>query len=206
MLDFLNGFSPDVVTAFAQAAGAIALCLGVIHLCGKFGVRVRREAVVSIARGFIQMVAVGITLAAAWKLACWLRNLAADDSCRGANRVKAAQGLRWRDPIIVLGYCNRSWRSSWSTRGRYSPERSGYLGPYPASTCCSVGDVHGNTDRRVSSGVDFARCGICRLLIEVGDGDHGPLAREGRGDLYSDSAGRASEDGNLIFQTHGNLL
>jgi putative ABC transport system permease protein len=63
VLEFANVFTPDVLTAFAPAVGAIALCLGVIHLCGRIGVRVTREAVVSIARGFIQMVAVGIVLA-----------------------------------------------------------------------------------------------------------------------------------------------
>ena len=41
------------------------LCLGVVFLCRRFGVHVERETVLSLARGLVQMVAVGVVLAAA---------------------------------------------------------------------------------------------------------------------------------------------
>ena len=53
----------DVVTGLAQASGAILLCFVVVLLCRWSALRVGREAAVSIARGFVQMVAVGIVLA-----------------------------------------------------------------------------------------------------------------------------------------------
>ena len=46
-----------------QAAAAIALCLGVVILCRRFWVHVERETVLSLARGLVQMVAVGTILA-----------------------------------------------------------------------------------------------------------------------------------------------
>ncbi|HUN40449.1 MAG TPA: ABC transporter permease [Acetobacteraceae bacterium] len=61
--DVLNHLGGNVPIGLAQAAGAIVLCLAVIVLCRRFAVRVEREAVVSIARGLVQMVAVGIVLA-----------------------------------------------------------------------------------------------------------------------------------------------
>jgi putative ABC transport system permease protein len=56
--------SDDVATGLLQAAGAIALCAAAIMLCRGFGVEVRREAAVSIVRGLVQMVLVGLLLAA----------------------------------------------------------------------------------------------------------------------------------------------
>jgi putative ABC transport system permease protein len=53
----------DVMTGLARAVGAIALCLILIALCRRFAVRVEREAVLSIIRGLVQMVAVGVVLA-----------------------------------------------------------------------------------------------------------------------------------------------
>jgi putative ABC transport system permease protein len=47
----------------AQAAAAIALCFGVVMLCRRFAVHVERETVISLARGLVQMVAVGVVLA-----------------------------------------------------------------------------------------------------------------------------------------------
>jgi len=61
--DLLNHLGGNVPVGLAQAAGAIVLCLAVIVLCRRFAVRVEREALVSIARGLVQMVAVGIVLA-----------------------------------------------------------------------------------------------------------------------------------------------
>jgi putative ABC transport system permease protein len=52
-----------VMLGMGQAACAICICLVVIAVCRGFAVRVEREALVSIARGLVQMVAVGIVLA-----------------------------------------------------------------------------------------------------------------------------------------------
>jgi putative ABC transport system permease protein len=53
----------DVMMGLAQAAGAIALCAAVVLLCRWQSVRVEREAAVSLLRGLVQMVLVGIVLA-----------------------------------------------------------------------------------------------------------------------------------------------
>ena len=58
-----HGLSADVMMGLAQAAGAIVLCLGVVFLCRWFGVRVGREASISIGRGLVQMMFVGVVLA-----------------------------------------------------------------------------------------------------------------------------------------------
>jgi putative ABC transport system permease protein len=47
----------------AQAACAIAICLAVVILCRRFAVYVERETITSLARGLVQMVAVGVALA-----------------------------------------------------------------------------------------------------------------------------------------------
>jgi putative ABC transport system permease protein len=61
--DLTSSLGSDVVVGIAQAAGAIALCLGVVALCRWFGVNVEREAASSMARGLVQMVIVGTILA-----------------------------------------------------------------------------------------------------------------------------------------------
>ena len=53
----------DVVVGMAQAAAATVLCLAVVFLCRRFAVHVERETVLSLARGLVQMVAVGMLLA-----------------------------------------------------------------------------------------------------------------------------------------------
>jgi UDP-glucose/iron transport system permease protein len=53
----------DVMVGLAQASCAIVLCLAVVMLCRWFGVRVGREATISIGRGLVQMVFVGVVLA-----------------------------------------------------------------------------------------------------------------------------------------------
>src|SRR6267378_7173890 len=47
----------------AQAAGAIVLCAAVVLMCRRFDVHVERETVISMARGLVQMVFVGMVLA-----------------------------------------------------------------------------------------------------------------------------------------------
>ena len=59
MAELLNSLDRDVVLGMAQAAAAIGLCFGVVMLCRRFGVHVERETVISLARGLVQMVAVG---------------------------------------------------------------------------------------------------------------------------------------------------
>src|SRR5260370_3633757 len=47
----------------AQAAGAIVLCAAVVLLCRWFAVHVERETAISMVRGLVQMVFVGLVLA-----------------------------------------------------------------------------------------------------------------------------------------------
>jgi len=61
--ELLNNLSGDLAVGLAQAGGAIVLCLAVVAACRRFAVHVEREAVVSIARGLVQMVFVGAVLA-----------------------------------------------------------------------------------------------------------------------------------------------
>jgi putative ABC transport system permease protein len=63
MVEFLQNLDRNVVEGMGQAAVAIALCLGVVVLCRRFGVHVERETALSLARGLVQMVAVGAILA-----------------------------------------------------------------------------------------------------------------------------------------------
>jgi putative ABC transport system permease protein len=58
-----SSIGDDVLMGLAQAAGAIALCAAVVALCRWQAVRVEREAAVSMARGLVQMVFVGMVLA-----------------------------------------------------------------------------------------------------------------------------------------------
>ncbi|WP_051396810.1 ABC transporter permease [Bradyrhizobium elkanii] len=58
-----SSIGSDVLMGLAQAAGAIALCAAVVALCRWHAVRVEREAAVSMARGLVQMVLVGMVLA-----------------------------------------------------------------------------------------------------------------------------------------------
>lgn len=58
-----SSIGDDVFMGLAQAAGAIALCAAVVVLCRWQAVRVEREAAVSMARGLVQMVFVGMVLA-----------------------------------------------------------------------------------------------------------------------------------------------
>jgi putative ABC transport system permease protein len=61
--DLLNNLSSNLGMGLAQAAGAIVLCLAVVAACRRFGVHVEREAAISIARGLVQMMFVGVVLA-----------------------------------------------------------------------------------------------------------------------------------------------
>ena len=63
LAELLNDPDSNLVMGLAQAAGAIVLCLGVVAVCRRFAVHVEREAIVSIARGLVQMVFVGVVLA-----------------------------------------------------------------------------------------------------------------------------------------------
>jgi putative ABC transport system permease protein len=63
MTELQNSMGNDVLIGLAQAIGAIALCAAVLLLCRWQFIRVEREAAVSIARGLVQMVLVGMVLA-----------------------------------------------------------------------------------------------------------------------------------------------
>ena len=63
MTELQNSIGNEVLTGLGQAAGAIALCAAVVLLCRWHAVRVEREAAVSLARGLVQMVLVGMILA-----------------------------------------------------------------------------------------------------------------------------------------------
>src|SRR5579863_345956 len=62
-IELQNALTSGVLIALAQAAGAIVLCLAVVMLCRFFAVHVERESLISIARGLVQMVFVGMVLA-----------------------------------------------------------------------------------------------------------------------------------------------
>ena len=64
MSELLSMWNHQVLVGIAQAATAVALCLAVVFLCRRFAVHVERETAFSLARGFLQMVAVGMLLAA----------------------------------------------------------------------------------------------------------------------------------------------
>jgi UDP-glucose/iron transport system permease protein len=63
MIELLATLDRNIAVGMAQAAAAIALCLAVVVLCRRFAVHVERETVVSLARGLVQMVGVGLVLA-----------------------------------------------------------------------------------------------------------------------------------------------
>jgi putative ABC transport system permease protein len=63
MTELRNSIGSDVLMGLAQAAAAIALCAVVVLLCRWQAVRVEREAAISMARGLVQMILVGIVLA-----------------------------------------------------------------------------------------------------------------------------------------------
>ncbi len=61
--ELLNNVNGDTVMGLTQAAGAIVLCAAVVVLCRWFAVHVERESAISMARGLVQMVFVGMVLA-----------------------------------------------------------------------------------------------------------------------------------------------
>jgi UDP-glucose/iron transport system permease protein len=61
--ELLNNLNSGIAMGIAQAAAAIALCAAVVLLCRRFAVRVERETAISVARGLVQMVLVGMVLA-----------------------------------------------------------------------------------------------------------------------------------------------
>ena len=61
--ELLNSLQSDIAMGMAQAAGAIVLCAAVVLVCRRFAVHVERETTISVARGLVQMVFVGMVLA-----------------------------------------------------------------------------------------------------------------------------------------------
>jgi putative ABC transport system permease protein len=64
MSELQASIGSDVLMGLAQAVGAIVLCAIVVALCRWQAVRVEREAAISMLRGLVQMVFVGMILAA----------------------------------------------------------------------------------------------------------------------------------------------
>jgi putative ABC transport system permease protein len=63
LADLMQSLSSDVRMGMAQAAGAVTLCLAVVLICRRFVVHVERETMLSLVRGLVQMVFVGMVLA-----------------------------------------------------------------------------------------------------------------------------------------------
>ncbi len=63
MSELQTSIGSDVLMGLAQAVGAIALCAAVVALCRWQALRVEREAAVSMLRGLVQMIFVGMILA-----------------------------------------------------------------------------------------------------------------------------------------------
>jgi putative ABC transport system permease protein len=61
--ELLSTLHSDIAVGMAQAAGAIVLCAVVVLLCRRFAVHVERETAISLGRGLVQMVFVGMVLA-----------------------------------------------------------------------------------------------------------------------------------------------
>jgi putative ABC transport system permease protein len=61
--ELLNSLNNDIGVGLAQAVGAIVLCAAVVLVCRRFAVHVERETVISVLRGLVQMVFVGMVLA-----------------------------------------------------------------------------------------------------------------------------------------------
>jgi hypothetical protein len=102
MIEFLASLDRNVAVGMAQAAAAIALCLGVVVLCGRLAVHVERETVVSLARGLVQMVA-------AYRRTYFAR----DDLCCSRHSVTACPRNQERTYPLVLRDCRRVKRRNW---------------------------------------------------------------------------------------------
>jgi putative ABC transport system permease protein len=63
LADLMQSLNSDVRMGMAQAAGAVTLCLAVVLICRRFVVHVERETMLSLVRGLVQMVFVGMVLA-----------------------------------------------------------------------------------------------------------------------------------------------
>jgi putative ABC transport system permease protein len=61
--ELLNNLNSEIAMGMAQAAGAVVLCVAVVLLCRLFSVHVERETAISMVRGLVQMVFVGMVFA-----------------------------------------------------------------------------------------------------------------------------------------------
>jgi putative ABC transport system permease protein len=61
--ELLRSLHSDIAVGMAQAAAAIVLCAAVVLVCRRFAVHAEREAAISVVRGLVQMVFVGMVLA-----------------------------------------------------------------------------------------------------------------------------------------------
>ena len=106
LTELLNSLNNDIVRGMFEAAGAIVLCAGVVLLCRRFSVHVERETAISIARGLVQMVFVGIVLAALLhgSLLIGAMILLAMTFAAAVTASRRAKGIRnrWRCPSTQL--------------------------------------------------------------------------------------------------------
>ena len=63
LAELMQILSSNVSRGMVEATGAVILCLAVVLICRRFAVHVEHETVLSLARGLVQMVFVGMVLA-----------------------------------------------------------------------------------------------------------------------------------------------
>jgi putative ABC transport system permease protein len=102
--ELLTNVNGDIAKGMVQAAGAVVLCAVVVGLCRLFAVHVERETAVSVARGLVQMVFVGIVLAALLhgSLLIGAMILLAMTIAAAATASPRAQGIR--NPLLLSFY------------------------------------------------------------------------------------------------------
>ena len=61
--ELINSLNRDIGVGMAEAAGAVLLAAAVVLVCRRFAVHVERETAISLVRGLVQMVLVGMVLA-----------------------------------------------------------------------------------------------------------------------------------------------
>jgi UDP-glucose/iron transport system permease protein len=104
MTELLPDFDGSVFLGLAQAAAAITICAGLVALCRCFAIRVEREAMVSIVRGLVQILLVGVILALLLRGNVLIGVLILL-SMTGAAAVTAARRLQGIKGSHVLAFC-----------------------------------------------------------------------------------------------------
>jgi putative ABC transport system permease protein len=63
LIELMSQMNREVGWVLVQAGGAAVLCLAVVQLCRGFSVRIERETITALLRGFVQIALVGLILA-----------------------------------------------------------------------------------------------------------------------------------------------